>query len=242
MNASSSLILNVSLRLSLAVLLIGGCAANPPMTAAPLAEGASSQTQRDVANGYQLLATVTPAPLPPAWSAKGQIRIRRWLLSLFRPTYDVLVDGKVVGVIERSSFASTSTWQLRDAKRVTQGRLEQAPSAAGFLATIKDPAGTVVGRVSQEVKLAFTGSSVNFKVMRADGAVVLRTGAAVFTSPASVDLFDAGPTRIGLFVPAWFSAGQARSMDLFTAIDGRLMLAFMAAQLDLGARRDRLAR
>ncbi|MEB3198547.1 MAG: hypothetical protein VKP62_15220 [Candidatus Sericytochromatia bacterium] len=173
------------------------------------------------------------------FGVSGQFRLSRRPLSILRPTYDVAEGERKVGVIQRKFFAATSTWRLMDGDEQEIGSLEQASFAFGFKALVRALRGTVVGEVKQDVLRSLVRPGVVLQVFDEDRSLVLRSSPAWFTWQGRVDLLDGQGQKIGSMLPVWFARGEARLVDLQRPIDRRLLLAFLAAQLDLSERQKR---
>ncbi|MEB3222408.1 MAG: hypothetical protein VKS61_10055 [Candidatus Sericytochromatia bacterium] len=168
---------------------------------------------------------------------KGQLRLARRPWSVFRPTYDLLEGDRRVGTLQRKFFATTSTWRLMDGNEQEIGLAEQAAVSLGFRALVRSSRGAVVGEVRQDVLRSFFRPGVVLRVLDAEQQLVMRSSPAWFTLQARVDLLDDQNQRIGTMVPVWFARGEARLLDLQQGVDRRLLLAFLAAQIDLADRR-----
>jgi hypothetical protein len=142
-----------------------------------------------------------------------------------------------VGVLQRKFFAATSTWRLMDDGEQDIGVAEQAAVSFGFRAVVRSVRGTVVGEVRQDVLRSLLRPGVVLRLLDAEQRVVMRSSPAWFTLQGRVDLLDGNAQRIGTMVPVWFALGEARLLDLQQAVDRRLLLAFLAAQLDVAERR-----
>ncbi|MEB3329220.1 MAG: hypothetical protein VKQ33_08325 [Candidatus Sericytochromatia bacterium] len=197
----------------------------------------------------------TPAGLVPAGGAaragqalevagagfglSGQLRLTRRPWSVFRPTYDLLAGARRVGVVQRKFFAATSTWRLMDPDERDIGQLEQAAVSFGFRALVRSASGALVGEVRQDVLRSLVRPGVVLRLLDGSQRLVLRSSPAWFTLNARVDLLDGQAQRIGTMTPVWFATSEARLLDLQQPIDRRLLLAFLAAQVDLSQRRHR---
>lgn len=202
-------------------LLVAGCGAVPTIVG-PTAREAASLEASDARFGVS-----------------GQLRLARRPFSVFRPTYDVTAGERRVGVVQRKFFAATSTWRLLDGDDQEIGSLEQAGFSFGFRAKVRSARGTEVGEVRQDVLRSLVRPGVVLQVRDADGQLVMRSSPAWFSLRGRVDLLDGQARKVGDMVPVWFAVGEARLLDLQRPLDRRLLLAFLAAQLDLAARQNR---
>jgi hypothetical protein len=169
----------------------------------------------------------------------GQLRLMRRPWSVFRPTYDLLAGERRVGVVQRKLFAATSMWRLMDPEEQEIGLVEQAAVSFGFRALVRSATGGVVGEVRQDVLRSLIRPGVVLRVLDGEQKLVLRSSPAWFTLNARVDLLDAQDQRLGTMTPVWFAASEARLLDLRQPVDRRLLLAFLAVQVDLAQRRAR---
>lgn len=206
----------------LAVTFAAGCGVQPQPGVVPAAQRAGAEQAVSEAR----------------FAVSGQLRMTRRPFSLLRPTYDVVAGDRRVGVVQRKVFALASTWRLFDGDEQEIGTLEQAGVSFGFRASVRSARGTEVGEVRQDVLRSLLRPGVVLQVLDAERQVVLRSSPAWFTLRGRVDLLDGKSQKIGEMVPVWFAVGDARLLELRQAVDRRLLLAFLAAQLDLAARRE----
>lgn len=202
-----------------------GCGTLPQGTAlAPLQREAASLTAADARFGVS-----------------GQFRLNRRPFSFIRPTYDVLEGDRKVGVLQRKFFAATSSWRLMAGDDTDIGSMEQNVAMFGFKATVRSVRGTVVAEIKQDILRSLIRPGVVLRVLDPDQQVVFRSSPAWFTLQGRVDLLDPQNQKIGSMVPVWLRNGESRLVDLQQSVDRRLLLAFLAAQLDLAARRSQPA-
>lgn len=171
------------------------------------------------------------------FGVSGQFRLNRRPFSIVRPTYDVLEGERKVGVLQRKFFAATSSWRLMAGDETEIGSMEQAVALFGFKATVRSVRGTVVAEIRQDILRSLIRPGVVLQVFDADKQLVFRSSPAWFTLQGRVDLLDPQNQKIGSMVPVWLRNGESRLVDLQQPVDRRLLLAFLAAQLDLAARR-----
>jgi hypothetical protein len=207
------------------VVTLFGCGTLPQGTAlAPL--------QRDAA----ILAAADAR-----FEVSGQFRLNRRPLSIIRPTYDVLEGDRKVGVLQRKFFAATSSWRLMAGDDTDIGSMEQNVAMFGFKATVRSVRGTVVAEIKQDILRSLIRPGVVLQVLDPNKQLIFRSSPAWFTLQGRVDLLNPTNQKIGTMVPVWLRNGESRLVDLQQPVDRRLLLAFLAAQLDLAARRSQSA-
>jgi hypothetical protein len=205
-----------------AVVTLFGCGTVPQGTPlAPLQREAASLAAADARFGVS-----------------GQFRMNRRPFSIIRPTYDVLEGERKVGVLQRKFFAATSSWRLMAGDETEIGSMEQNVAMFGFKATVRSVRGTVVAEIKQDILRSLIRPGVVLQVLDTDKQLIFRSSPAWFTLQGRVDLLDPQNQKIGSMVPVWLRIGESRLVDLQQPVDRRLLLAFLAAQLDLAARRN----
>lgn len=208
-----------------AIVSLAACSQSPPGVAGdPLLRQASALTAADARFGVS-----------------GQFRLNRRPLSIIRPTYDVLEGDRKVGVLQRKFFAATSSWRLMAGDETEIGSMEQAVAVFGFKATVRSARGTVVAEVKQDILRSLIRPGVVLQVLDPNKQLIFRSSPAWFTLQGRVDLLNPTNQKIGTMVPVWLRNGESRLVDLQQPVDRRLLLAFLAAQLDLAARRSQSA-
>ena len=171
------------------------------------------------------------------FGVSGQFRLNRRPFSTIRPTYDVLEGERKVGVLQRKFFAATSSWRLMAGDETEIGSMEQNVAMFGFKATVRSVRGTVVAEIKQDILRSLIRPGVVLRVLDPDQQLIFRSSPAWFTLQGRVDLLDPQNQKIGSMLPVWLRNGESRLVDLQQPVDRRLLLAFLAAQLDLAARR-----
>lgn len=170
------------------------------------------------------------------YAVNGAVRVTRRLFSVFRPTYDVKQGEQLIGVIQQKLFAATSTWRLMDAGGADIGMLEQAAFSFGYKGLVRTMRGTVVGTVRQDVWGSMIRPGVVLRLLDEQEQVVLRSAPVYFSMREDVKLYDAGNVLVGRLIAPWFSWNQARDLHMEKALDHRMLLAFLSAQIDTAHR------
>lgn len=178
-------------------------------------------------------SAVRPAAASTAEAVQGEFTIKKRFWSFLRPTYDIMAGGEKVGTIQRKLFSWTPTWNLKDADGATMGTVNQKFFALGFDTTVKDAEGRKVGAIKQDIIRSLVNPTAALRVVDGQGQVIAKTDPVWLTFSGRIDLKSPEGDVIGQFSNKWFSLSDANKLKLTQPMDKRLVLGFVASQIEV---------